>query len=193
MKNLFYCTKKNVYQITKNEDGTVTFFPEEKNAGSMIAQRGGVTEFLSHCIEDVRSYDDFKNDTELVRKKQIEYRNDMRLQNAVQKAEKAKNNYLALLDMYHINPEKPDEGGVIDATPENITILMQYLQTVNRGLWRLPRLTQGYTAYQHDCNGTIAVTLILNNGIEAYGKLYKKLQYGAPIGHFTQYAPVGRL
>ena len=24
MKNLFYCTKKNLYLITKNEDGTIT-------------------------------------------------------------------------------------------------------------------------------------------------------------------------
>lgn len=199
--NLYYCTKRNVYQITKNGDGTVTFFPEEKNAGSMIAQRGGVTGFLAHCIEYERSYEEIKNNVDLVRKKQLEYirkkqlesRTAMSLQNAARKAEAAKNDYIALLAKYGISPETPKEGGVIEATAENLTVIMRYLQTVNWGLWRLPKLSQGYSAHQYDCDGTTAVTIILDEGIVSDGKLYKKLQYGAPVGHLTQYATVGRL
>lgn len=193
MKNLFYCTKKNVYQITKNDDGTVAFYPEEKNAGAIIMQRGGVSDFLSHCIEDERSYEEFKNDVELVKKKQSEYRMAMRMQNAMKKNEEIQGKYFALLDKYGINPDLPKEGGAIEATAENLTILMRYLQTVNWGLWKLPRLTQKYTANQYDCDGKVAITVILDEGIESEGKIYKKLQYGAPMGHLTQYAPVGRL
>lgn len=193
MKNLFYCTKKNLYLITKNEDGTITFFPEEKYAGAIIKQRGGVAEFLKYCIEDERSYDEFKKDTKLIKKQQNEYRMAMRSQNATQKAAEDKNSYLALLSKYGINPENPKEGGVIDANAENLTIIMRYLQTINWGLWKLPRLTQGYSAMQHDCGGKTAVTIILDKGIEAEGKIYKKLQYGAKPGFLKQYAPVGRL
>ena len=193
MTNLFYCTKKNVYQITKNDDGTVTFYPEEKSAGSIIMQRGGVAEFLAHCIEDERSYDEFKNDTQLIKKKQSEYRSEMRMQNAIKKNKEIHDKYLALLDKYGINPDLPKEGGVIEATAENLTILMRYLQTINWGLWRLPRLSQGYTAHQHECGGTNAVVVVLDKGIESDGKLYKKLQYGAPMGYLSHCAPVGRL
>ena len=82
MKNLYYCTKKNVYLITKNDDGTLTFTPEAKNAGAMIMQRGGISAFLDYCIEDERDFKEFVEDRELVTKKQKEYREAMRLQSA---------------------------------------------------------------------------------------------------------------
>lgn len=184
-KNLYYCTKKNVYQITKNDDGTVTFYPEEKNAGMIIMQRGGVQGFLSACIEDERDYEAFCQDFQRIKEAKEEHRSYIRNQNAKVKAEAAKRDYMAMLEKY--------EDKVIDTTPENLTILMRYLQTVNWGMWKLPKMSQGYTANQYNCDGKIAVTIILDQGIESDGKIIRKMQYGAPNGHLSEYAKVGRL
>ena len=85
------------------------------------------------------------------------------------------------------------EGKAIDTTAENLRILMRYLQTINWGVWELPRLTQGYSANQYDCDGKTAVTITLDQGIESDGKIIRKLQYGAPIRYLPKYAPVVRL
>lgn len=184
-KNLYYCTKKNVYQITKNDDGTVTFYPEDKNAGMIIMQRGGVQGFLSACIEDERDYEAFCQDFQRIKEAKEEHRSYIRNQNAKVKAEAAKRYYLAMLEKY--------EGKAIDTTAENLRILMRYLQTINWGVWELPRLTQGYSANQYDCDGKTAVTITLDQGIESDGKIIRKLQYGAPIRYLPKYAPVVRL
>lgn len=193
MKYLYYCTRRNVYKVTRNEDGTVTLYPDVKNAGGIIMQQGGIQGFLAHCVEDDRDYDAFLKDFDLIMKKQDECRIEMRKRNAIKRADAAINGYKALLAKYGIDPACPEKGGVIEATAVNLRILMRYLQSVNCGLWRLPRLSQGYAAHQHDCGGKTAVTVFLDEGIESDGKIYKKLQYGAPTGFLNQYAPVGRL
>ena len=194
MKNLFYCTKKNVYQITKNDDGTVTFFPEEKNAGAIIKQRGGVADFLSHCIEDERSYNEFKGDVELVKKKQKEYRDAMRLQNANAEKTSVANAYNEMLSKYGMSIGNIDKSIGIDATRDNLYALMRYLRTIPLSQWQLPTLSQGYSANQYDCDGKIAVTITLNEGILSDDfKIIKRLQYGAPMGHLTNYTNIGRL
>ena len=48
MKNLYYCTKKNVYLITKNDNGTLTNTTEAKNAGAIIMQRVGISAYIDH-------------------------------------------------------------------------------------------------------------------------------------------------
>ena len=194
MKNLFYCTKKNVYLITKNEDGTVTFFPEEKNAGSIIMQRGGLTGFLAHCIEDERSYEEFVADRELIAKKQKEYREAMRLQSANAEREAVAKSYNEMLSRYGMSIGNIDKSVSIEANSENLHVLMRYLRSIPWGQWQLPTLSQGYSANQYDCDGKIAVTVILNNGIVTEdGKVIKKLQYGAPMWHLSNYTNIGRI
>lgn len=194
MKNLFYCTKKNVYLITKNEDGTVTFFPEEKNAGSIIMQRGGLTGFLAHCIEDERSYEEFVADRELIAKKQKEYREAMRLQSANAEREAVAKSYNEMLSRYGMSIGNIDKSVSIEANSENLYVLMRYLRSIPWGQWQLPALSQEYSANQYDCDGKIAVTIILNNGIMTEdGKVIKKLQYGAPMGHLSNYTNIGRI
>ena len=192
--NLYYCTKKNVYQITKNGDGTVTFFPEEKNAGAIIMQRGGIQGFLANCIEDARSYDEFKNDVQLVKQKQREYRDAMRLQNADAEKTAVANAYNAMLANYGMSIGDIDRSIEIDTTKENLYTLMRYLRTIPLSMWQLPKLSQCDTANQYDCEGKIAVTITLNHGLLSDDlKIIKKLQYGAPMGHLTNYTNIGRL
>ena len=194
MKNLFYCTKKNVYLITKNDEGTLTFFPEEKNAGAIIMQRGGIQGFLAHCIEDERSYDEFCKDIQFVKQKQREYREAMRLQNADAEKNEVANAYNAMLANYGMSIGNIDKFIEIDATRDNLYTLMRYLRTIPLSQWQLPKLSQGYTANQYDCEGKIAVTITLNQGLLSDDlKIVKKLQYGAPMGHLTNYTNIGRL
>lgn len=194
MKKLFYCTKKNVYLITKNDDGTLTFFPEEKNAGALIMQRGGISKFLEYCIEDERSYDEFCKDVQLVKQKQREYRAEMRLQNANAEKAAVANAYNAMLANYGMSIGNIDKSIEIDATKDNLYVLMRYLRTIPLSQWQLPKLSQGYTANQYDCEGKIAVTITLSEGLLSDDlKIIKKLQYGAPMGHLSNYTNIGRL
>lgn len=194
MKNLYYCTKKNVYLITKNDDGTLTFTPEAKNAGAMIMQRGGISAFLEHCIEDERDFKEFVEDRELVAKKQKEYREAMRLQSANTEKESVVKAYNEMLSKYGMSIGNIDKSVAIEASVDNLYVLMRYLRSIPWGQWHLPTLSQGYSANQYDCDGKIAVTVILNDGITTEdGKVVKKLQYGAPMGHLSNYTNIGRL
>ena len=194
MKNLYYCTKKNVYLITKNDDGTLTFTPEAKNAGAIIMQRGGISAFIDHCIEDERGFKEFVEDRELVAKKQKEYREAMRQQSANAEKEAVAKAYNEMLSKYGMSIGNIDKSVVIEASVENLYVLMRYLRSISWGQWRLPSLSQEYSANQYDCDGKIAVTVILNDGITTEdGKVVKKLQYGAPMGHLSNYTNIGRL
>ena len=87
-----------------------------------------------------------------------------------------------------------DKSVAIEASVYNLYVLMRYLRSIPRGQWQLPTLSQGYSVNQYDCNGKIAVTIILNDGITTEdGKVIKKLQYGAPMGHLSNYNNIGRL
>lgn len=192
--NLYFYTKRNVYQITKNEDGTVTFYPQDNNAGNMIAQRGGVESFLTCCKEDARSYEEVlaerqqEQQAEKERKKAASQQRKKAEEEAIMKA------YDELLASYGMDINHIDKSVAVDATISNLYIIMRYMHITNWGLWRLPTLSQGCEARQYDCDGKKAVTITLDEGITtADGKLVKKLQYGAPMGHLNNYTNIGRL
>ena len=192
--NLYFFTKKNVYQITKNDDGTVTFYPQDANAGNMIAQRGGVESFLSCCKEDARSYEEVlaerqqEQQAEKERKKAASQQRKKAEEEAIMKA------YSELLASYGMDINHIDKSVIIDATAKNLYTIMRYMQTTNWGIWKLPRLSQGYAANQYDCDGRTVVTVLLDKGIITKdGKLVRELQYGAPMGHLTKYTNIGRL
>lgn len=194
MKNLYYCTKKNVYLITKNDDGTLTFTPEAKNAGAMIMQRGGISAFLDHCIEDERNFKEFVEDKKLIAKKQREYRESMRQINAQAERDAAIKAYEDLLSKYGMGLDSIDKSIGIDVTVENLYVIMRYMRSTPMGQWKLPTLSQGYSANQYDCDGKIAVTITLSKGVLSdEGKIIKGLQYGAPMGHLSYYTNIGRL
>lgn len=192
--NLYFYTKRNVYQITKNDDGTVTFYPEDKNAGNMIAQRGGVESFLTCCKEDTRSYEEML--AERQQEQQAEYERKKAASQQRKKAEEeaAMKAYSELLASYGMDINHIDKSVVIDATTKNLYTIMRYMQITNCGIWKLPRLSQGYAANQYDCDGRTVVTVLLDKGvITKGGKLVRELQYGAPMGHLNNYTNIGRL
>lgn len=182
--NNYYVTKKNVYQITQSENGKVVFYPECKYAGMMISSRGGIENFLAACVDDEREYDEFVLDKLKLRKLRNEAKALSRMENAAIQEKRAEENYNKLLN---------DSDGIIPVTAENLTIAMKYLSYQNMGTWKLPKMSQGYSANQYDCNGRTVVTIMLDKGIMSEGKLYKAIQYGAPRGYLLKYMPVGML
>lgn len=192
--NLYFHTKKNVYQITKNEDGTVTFYPKEKNAGMWIAQHGGVKSFLAACKEDARSYEEVLAERQHEQQAEKDSKKAASLQRAKAEEESIMKAYDELLASYGMDIGHIDKSVTVDATISNLYIIMRYMHITNWGLWRLPTLSQGCEARQYDCDGKKAVTITLDEGITtADGKLVKKLQYGAPMGHLNNYTNIGRL
>lgn len=180
----YFTTKRNAYQITVNENGKVIFHPECPDAASIIGQHGGIESFLSHCIQDPREYEEFaeafhnrKLEAQLKRKAQGEAR-------AKAEREKIAKDYNDLVG----------DGSVpIEATAANLYIIMRYLNTMNYGLWKLPRLSQGYQANQYDCNGKTVTTITLDEGIKNdEGRIFKAFQYGAPSGYLIKYTNIGR-
>lgn len=192
--NLYFHTKKNVYQITKNEDGTVTFYPKEKNAGMWIAQHGGVESFLAACKEDARSYEEVLAERQHEQQAEKDSKKAASLQRAKAEEESIMKAYNELLASYGMDIGHIDKSVTVDATISNLYIIMRYMHITNWGLWRLPTLSQGCEARQYDCDGKKAVTITLDEGITTEdGKLVKKLQYGAPMGHLNNYTNIGRL
>lgn len=82
---------------------------------------------------------------------------------------------------------------VIPATVENIRIILHYLNTINWGLWNLPKLSIGYSANQYDCDGKTATTIQLDEPISDVERGIENetmFQTGAPRGHLSKYQRV---
>lgn len=72
---------------------------------------------------------------------------------------------------------------VIPATLENIRIVLQYLNGMNWGGWKLPKMSIGYSAAQYDCDGVLASTMSFNSPIEGQ----TKFKVGGKNGHLNKY------
>jgi len=78
----------------------------------------------------------------------------------------------------------------IEATVENVRLVLVYLNEQNWGSWTLPKMTIGYSANQYDCDGSQATTIkldkkisCLENGIE--NECMFKI--GGSRGHLNKY------
>ena len=58
---------------------------------------------------------------------------------------------------------------VIPATVENIRTILEHLHQQNWGTWSLPKMSIGYAAHQHDCDGVTATTITLDRPISEPG------------------------
>lgn len=76
---------------------------------------------------------------------------------------------------------------VTECTLVNISILLRYLNTINWGVWRLPKMTIGYTCNQYDCGGRTATTIKLAKPIEGISRFV----YGNPVGYLMNYVKIG--
>ena len=79
------------------------------------------------------------------------------------------------------------EGKVFDASIENIRRILLYLNSMNWGVWQLPKMTCGYSAHQYDCDGHQASTITLDKPIDYYGEKVSKFKVGGGRLHLTKY------
>lgn len=79
------------------------------------------------------------------------------------------------------------EGKVFDANLENIRRILLYLNSMNWGVWQLPKMTCGYSAHQYDCDGHQASTITLDKPIDYYGEKVSKFKVGGGRLHLTKY------
>lgn len=173
--------------VTKNEDGTLSLTSAIgdllPNAGAIIKGCGGIDAFLEKCIE---SSNDLS--TELItrrttlKNRQIISRTK-KLTKEVEKGVRAVGEFQNLLAKY--------AGRSIPVTYDNLRIVMANLCAVNIGMWILPELDHSYTAYQYDCDGIIAVTIVFDEPIYLGEGLYdRKYVYNAPLGHLSEYCRI---
>ena len=79
------------------------------------------------------------------------------------------------------------EGKVFDANLENIRRILLYLNSMNWGVWQLPKMTCGYSAHQYDCDGHQASTITLDKPIDYCGEKVTKFKVGGGRLHLTKY------
>lgn len=79
------------------------------------------------------------------------------------------------------------EGKVFDANIENIRRILLYLNSMNWGMWRLPKMSIGYSAHQYDCDGHQASTITLDEPIDYFGEKVTKFKVGGGRLHLTKY------
>lgn len=171
--NRFYISKKSkkVFQVSQNEDGTLSFYPNEMNFRLLIHQAGGVEQFLTKCQESELSYDEFSAQYRAQLKKAREAQGNKDAERYEREYNESAAEYATLVDQYNGKP--------IDCTAENLRVVMRYLNARNWGSWELPAMTQSYTANQYDCGGLVTCTAIkLDEGIVVDGVLYKLLKIG---------------
>lgn len=185
-----------IFRIEKNENGTLNIFREyfstknmgswEKdgrqyqNAGQLIIQEGGIETLLSKC-EEIEDVIQFVHDLNVEKKAIRERAKQERMHQMISDINKAKANY-----------DKAFTGkDIVESTPENIYILLAYLNTVNWGVWQLPKMTIGYQCNQYDCDGKIATTIKLDSPIKYWDKPESMFVYGNPRGYLEKYSKIG--
>ena len=183
MKLDFYTTKSYTYIVADNvtfrkrEQGypQVNEVPfervESQNFTSLpifsIDIEGDVTE--QNIIEAYTKYCEFCKNAHQEKKKQNE---------------QAKQ---SLETDFHALENEIKEGKVFDANLENIRRILLYLNSMNWGVWQLPKMTCGYSAHQYDCDGHQASTITLDKPIDYYGEKVSKFKVGGGRLHLTKY------
>lgn len=171
-------TKKDVYTVDINEQGFITLRDilnggVFKGTASLIAQRGGRENFLALC-ED--------GDPEAIK---AEIKAERRAK-AAAKAQTATQDDEMLAAAREMVTEAYKNGTVIESTIDNIKSLLRYLNSMNWGMWQLPKMSVGYSCNQYGCDGKTATTIILDEPVEG-GTRYV---FGAPVGHINGYARI---
>ena len=191
MATKIFRTKRVIYRVEQNENGTLDIYREYfslknmdfwkfdgrkfNNAGSLIITAGGIEGLLSQCedVEDIRDIIGPLNKAKVeIRRRAVAERE----RQAAEKANAAEAEYIQLFS-----------GDVAETNAKTVYALLRYLNTQNWGLWRLPKMTIGYQCAQYDCDGKTATTIKLDEPIRVAGEMGTMFQYGAPRGHLTKY------
>lgn len=75
----------------------------------------------------------------------------------------------------------------IPINEENLTIILEYYNTMNWGSWSLPNLDGSFSMNQYECNGNQATTISLSKKISYGDTMADKFVVGAPFGYLTKY------
>lgn len=192
MATKIFKTKRVIYRVEKNENGTLDIYREYfslknmdhwekdgkpfKNAGSLVITAGGIEGLLSQC-EDVEDIDAMIAQLNEVKAEIRRKANAERLRQQTAATSMAEAEYRSLF-----------EGvDVVETRAETVYVLLRYLNTQNWGVWRLPKMTIGYQCNQYDCDGKTATAIKLDQPISVGGHMGTQFVYGAPRGHLTKY------
>ncbi len=192
MATKIFRTKRVIYRVEKNENGTLDIYREYyslknmdswqhdgrkfDNAGSLIITAGGIEGLLSQC-EDVEDLEAMIAEMNVVKAEIRAKAKAERERQATEKASIAETEYQRLFG----------EHDLVETNAKTVYILLRYLNTQNWGTWHLPKMTIGYACYQYDCDGKTATTIKLDEPISVAGEMGTMFQYGAPRGHLTNY------
>lgn len=172
-------TNKTDYKVVENQDGTLTITDLRKNnepiknPGALIVSMGGVNNVIKRCEEvSEKAY------AEEFEKRRIEK------EAAAQKSAKCKLEHELQIKSEF---ETAFSNEITETTIESITLLLYYLNSINWGMWKLPKMTIGYSCHQYDCNGQMATTITLNTPIEYEGEMLTKFVVGGGPRHLTGY------
>ena len=172
-------TNSTDYRVEVNEDGTLLITNLRKknepiqNAGVFIVSMGGIESILNKC-EDMTEEQyaeqlaEYKQEKETVAK--------IAAERIVRQEHKIKAEYDAAFS-----------AEVTEATVENVTILLRYLNSINWGAWELPKMTIGYTCNQYDCDGRQATTITLDKPIKYGDEMLRKFVVGGGPRHLVHY------
>lgn len=172
-------TNKTDYKVVVNQDGTLAITDLRKsntpiqNPGALIVSMGGIDSVLQRCEEI--SEEEYAAELE---KREIEK------EAAAQKS--AKNRMERELQIKS-EFDTAFSNEITEATIENITILLYYLNSINWGMWKLPKMTIGYSCHQYDCNGQTATTITLDKPIDYDGQMLTKFVVEAGPRHLSNY------
>lgn len=193
MKNFIQTSKtNNLYFVVLNEDGSLFITSDGvnsiPNAGQFILSMGGIQKVLDRCTEEI-TLEEFKVRAaarQAQRQYAIDHKSDMIAAQRRRDAEKAAEQIARYQALYNELLATSHEG-IIEATYENISIVLAFLNTCSWGSWNLPKMTIGGSFNQYDCDGKLATTLTLNRAIDVDGEMVSKFVFGAPLGHLNKY------
>lgn len=166
-------------KVTVNEDGTLSLLDLTNgckpmpNAGAFIVGAGGIDEVLRRCEE----------------MNEDEYLADVAARKAAKEAAKAKSaqERMGYAEKLKAEYNTTFAGETTESNIDNITLLLRYLNTMNWGSWKLPKMSIGYKCAQHDCGGQLATTIVLDRPLQYDGRMVKAFKVGGGANYLRNY------
>ena len=79
------------------------------------------------------------------------------------------------------------EGKVFEANVNNLSRILKYLNSMNWGVWQLPKMSVGYNAHQYDNVGRNVTTITLDEPINYFGEMVSKFKVGGSRSFLPKY------